>query len=271
MTNESSQPPMAWRYCGNQLKLWRTQAGVSREELAKEAGYEYETVKSMEQGRRRPTVRLLEVADEMCGARGKLVAATDYLQPERQPGHVREYMEVEAEAIAIYSYETLFVPGLLQTEEYAKALMASHWPPIDDDTLEDRVTARLRRQEKLTRKPAALFSFVVYEAALRTSTGGAAVMKDQLSHMLDVGTLRNVSIQVLPADRYAPSHLNGPLLLLETEQHSHYGYVEGQNTHVLYSDAPTVSTLTKRYGMIRMQALSAEESEQFIRRALETL
>ncbi|MFI9308034.1 helix-turn-helix domain-containing protein [Streptomyces triculaminicus] len=262
---------MAWRYCGNQLKLWRTQAGVSREELAKEAGYEYETVKSMEQGRRRPTVRLLEVADEMCGARGKLVAATDYLQPERQPGHIREYMEVEAEAIAFYSYQTLYIPGLLQTAEYAKAVLSSHWPPIDDDTLEERVTARLRRQEMLTHKPTALFSFVVYEAALGTNTGGSEAMKAQLSRMLEVGKLRNVSIQVLPADRYAPSHLNGPLVLLETKQHTHYGYVEGQNTHVLYSDAETVSVLSKRYGMIRMQALSAEESEQFIRKALEEL
>ncbi|MEV6315838.1 helix-turn-helix transcriptional regulator [Streptomyces sp. NPDC051776] len=84
-TGNSSQPPMAWRYCGNQLKLWRTKAGVTREKLGEEAGYTYEAVKSREQGRRRPTPRLLQVADEMCGAQGLLNAAQEYLKPERFP------------------------------------------------------------------------------------------------------------------------------------------------------------------------------------------
>ncbi|MEU4202469.1 helix-turn-helix transcriptional regulator [Streptomyces sp. NPDC026294] len=65
---------MAWRYCGNQIRLWRGQAELSREELASEVGYSVEYVKSMEQGRRRPTLHLLRVADEMCGARGMLTA-----------------------------------------------------------------------------------------------------------------------------------------------------------------------------------------------------
>ncbi|MFF4737890.1 Scr1 family TA system antitoxin-like transcriptional regulator [Streptomyces sp. NPDC001262] len=261
--------PMAWQYCGNQIKLWRTRAGVSREELAKEAGYEYETIKSMEQGRRRPTLRVLQVADQMCGAHGLLLAAQAYLQPEPQLPQVPEYMAIEAEAIAISSYNTLLVPGLLQTEDYARALLATHWPPVDDETLEERVAARMRRQEKLTRKPSTLFSYVIYEAALRTDIGGPSVMKCQLHRLIDVGALRNISVQVLPASRCASAHLNGPLVLLESKQRKHYGYVEGQSTFVLHSDAATVGDLAQRYGMIRMQALSAEESADLLRKAAE--
>ncbi len=255
---------MAWRYCGNQIKLWRTQAGVSREELAKEANYGYESLKSMEQGRRRPSLRLLQIADEMCGAKGLLLAARDYLQPERVPSHVREFLTIEAEAIALSAYGPLLIPGLLQTEEYARALMSNHWPPVDDDTLEERVAARMRRQEKLTSKPATLLTCVLYEAALRSSVGGPAVMQRQLGHLLDTGKLRNISLHVLPADRCARAHLNGSLLLLETVRHEHYAYVEGHSTHVLHTDAETVSNLLKTYGMISRQALNTEESARFI-------
>ncbi|KJY41184.1 DNA-binding protein [Streptomyces sp. NRRL B-1568] len=262
---------MAWRYCGNQLKLWRTRAGVSREELAKEAGYGYDTIKSVEQGRRRPTVRLLEVADEMCGAHGLLLAARDYLAPEKAPSHFKEFSAAEAEAIAFHSYEALLVPGLLQTEAYARALMTSHWPPADEETIEERVTFRMKRKEKLTRKPVTAFTFVIYEAALRTGVGGPDVMKAQLSHLLDVGTLRNVSLQVLPVDHYALDHLNGSLVLLETAGHERYAYVEGQRTQTLHTDPEAVSDLTKTLDMISRQALTNGDSTRFIGKVIAEL
>ncbi|MEU1617973.1 helix-turn-helix transcriptional regulator [Streptomyces sp. NPDC005722] len=264
MAGEVTQPPMAWRYCGNQVKLWREQAGVTREQLAREAAYGYETVKSMEQGRRRPTTRLLQVADQLCGAHGKLTAAQEFLKPERFPERTREFMQAESEAIALYGYEPLLVPGLLQTEAYARALMGNSCPPLDDETIEERVAARLERQEKLRRKPAALFGFVLYEAALRTSVGGPEVMKRQLQGLLTAGSLRNVSIQVLPADRVAYPALSGSLVLLETEEHEHLAYVEAQETSALYTDPTKVSRLSQRHGIIRMQALGVEESARFI-------
>ncbi|MGW7007719.1 Scr1 family TA system antitoxin-like transcriptional regulator [Streptomyces sp. NPDC054933] len=262
---------MAWRYCGNQVKLWRMRAGVSRESLGEKAGYEYESVKSMEQGRRRPSLRLLEIADEMCGAQGLLLAAREYLKPERFPARTLEFMQLEGDAIAIHSYEPLLIPGLLQTEEYARALMGNSCPPLDDETIEERVAARLQRQEKLRDKPKVAFGFVIYEAALRTSVGGPEVMRRQLNRLLEVGELRNVSIQVLPVGRGAYSGLGGSLVLLETAEHDHYALVEGQRTSVLHSTSETISALTQRHGMIRMQALSAEESAQFIKKVAEEL
>ncbi|MBB4885696.1 transcriptional regulator with XRE-family HTH domain [Streptomyces netropsis] len=168
---------MAWRYCGNQIKLWRTQAGISREELGKEAGYEYESVKSMEQGRRKPQLRLLEVADQMCGARGLLLAARDDLKPDKFPVRTQEFMTAEAEAIALHWYETVLIPGLLQTEEYARELISNRCPPVDDETVEERVAGRLERQLKLRPSPTTLFNFVLYEAALRTGVGSSQVMR----------------------------------------------------------------------------------------------
>ncbi|WP_371503410.1 helix-turn-helix transcriptional regulator [Kitasatospora sp. NBC_00374] len=260
---------MAWRYCGNQIKLWRTQAGVTREELGRAANYEPESVKSMEQGRRRPSLRLLEVADELCGARGKLVAATEYLAPERFPSFSRDFMRYEAEARVLNWYENQLIPGLLQTEDTARALLSAHWPPLDDDTVEERVRARLARQAVL-HKQTKSFTFVIEEAVLRRPVCSKGAHKLQLQHLLAAGEPRHVTVQVVPSVGVHPG-VNGPFVLLETAEHERLAYEEGQAMGMLYSDAERVSTLTQRHAMIVRQALNPEESARFICRLAEEL
>ncbi|MCP3819923.1 helix-turn-helix transcriptional regulator [Streptomyces sp. A3M-1-3] len=264
MTDQGARTPTAWRYCGNQIKLWRTAAGLNRRQLAEAAGYAEDTVRSMECGRRRPTPQVLRVADELFGAEGKLLAATNFLEPEKFPPRTQEFMEREADAIALHSYQTLLIPGLLQTEGYARALLNAHYPPLDDETIEQRVAARMERQELLIRKPTAYFGFVVEEAVLRRPVGGPGVMKTQMHRLLEVGELRNVSVQVLANDRGAHAGMNGPLVLLENVDHERFAYEEGQTTSALHSDPGVVNLLTQRHGMIRMQALDTEESARFI-------
>jgi transcriptional regulator with XRE-family HTH domain len=265
------EPPQSWKYCGEQIKLWRTRAGVSREELGKEAGYAYETVSSMEVGRRRPSKRLLTVADQMCRAGGFLVAADKFLTPEKFPLRSMEFMHNEAEAVVLHSYEALLIPGLLQTEAYTRSLIHEYFPPLDDETIDERVRARLHRQEKLTATPPTLFSFVVYEPALRSHVADRDTLREQLHHLLRVRQLRNVSLQVLPADRGSTQALYGPVVLLENKHHEKFAYVEAQGSSFLHSDAGKVSALTETYGMIRMQALDVEESARFISELAEEL
>jgi transcriptional regulator with XRE-family HTH domain len=266
---ETSRPPMAWRYCGNQIKLWRTQAGISREELGKEANYEPESVKSMEQGRRRPTLRLLEVADEMCQARGLLVAAAEYLQPEKFTSFRQDFMRYETEAIVINSYQNQLIPGLLQTEATARALMNAHRPPFDDATVEERVIARLERQNVL-KKQTRSFSFLIEETVLRRRISDESTHQQQLHHLLEAGTPRHVTIQVVPSTG-AHVGLNGPFTLLETPGHDQLAYEEGQTTAVLYSDPAKVSMLAQRHTVIVRQALDPEESARYISKLVEEL
>ncbi|PWI17546.1 transcriptional regulator [Streptomyces sp. Act143] len=260
-----------WRYCGGQVKLWREEAGVARQALAEEAGYDYEYVKSMECGRRRPTLRLLQVADQMCGARGKLLAGHEFLKPEPFPARSQEYMELEAEAIAVHDYSLGLIPGLLQTRGYATALIGESCPPLDDETVEERVRARLARQESLKRRTGTVYGFVIYEAALRTGVGGPEVMREQLLHLPEVGTRRNVSIQVLPFGKCGGLALNGSFILLETADREHFAYVESPETSALHADAHKVGDLAQAHGMIRMQALGVEESAAFIRKVAQEL
>ncbi|MEU6813058.1 helix-turn-helix transcriptional regulator [Streptomyces sp. NPDC046831] len=270
-SGESQQAQQNWRYCGGQIKLWREEAGVSRQALADEAGYDYEYVKSMECGRRRPTLRLLQIADQMCGARGKLAAAHEFLKPEPFPARSQEYMALEADAIAVHDYSLALVPGLLQTREYALALIGGSCPPLDDETVQERVRARLVRQEALTRCTKTVYGFVLYEAALRTEVGGPEVMRRQLLDLSEMSGLRNVAIQVLPFGKCSGVALNGSFILLENAERERFAYVEGPETSVLHADVERVSDLAQVHGMIRMQALGVEESAAFIRKVAQSL
>ncbi|TDC21067.1 XRE family transcriptional regulator [Streptomyces sp. 8K308] len=266
------QLPVVHRYFGQQFQLWRAGAQIRREDIAEAARYSVDTVKSVEQGRRPVPPRLAEVADEMCGARGKLVAGLSYLNQEKKiPERSRNFFQCEGDAIALNSYQPLLIPGLLQTEATVRALLNAQRPPLDDETIEEWVTFRLARQQVLTRRPLVECCFVIYEAGLRCPVGGTQVHKEQLLHLLKLAELRNVTIQVLPFDRGAHPGLDGPMVLVETTNHEHFAQEDGQSHSQFTSDPDEISLLTQRYGMIRMQALSAEESLRFIQRLVDEL
>ncbi len=267
LTGMSSLPPINWRYCGHQMKLWRTLAEVSREELAEESSYGCETIKSMEQGRRRPTLRVLEVADRLCGAHGLLVAAHDYLGPEPVVSRYDDFFRYEAEAIAYSSYEPLLIPGLLQTEETMRALFNGAWPPPDDEAIEGLVKARLGRQSLLKEQGRA-FVFLIAEAPLRHPLAGPEAHKCQLGHLLDVGQQRNVAIQVLPAGSVVVS---ASFVLLELPSLQWIVYEEAHWTGLLYEESEKVSHFTRQHAAIGRMALPPAESERFIRKLVEGL
>ncbi|MFD5031825.1 helix-turn-helix domain-containing protein [Streptomyces sp. NPDC058220] len=262
MSLQDPQPPVAWRYAGDQLKRWRTKAGVSREELGTASNYAPDTIKSMEQGVRMPTPKLLDAADDLLRAEGLLSAAKQYLRRERFPARSADFIAREAEAISLWSYEVVLIPGLLQTEAYARAQIGHHCPPLDEETVEERVAARLERQAILARKPPVALSFVLYEAVLRCRQADKA----QLVRLLEAAELRNVSLQVLPFDRAIPAGFLGPMVLVETRDHDRLAFDEGQFASQLTPDPDSVSSAIERISMIRMEALSTEESVRFIER-----
>ncbi|MEU4209748.1 helix-turn-helix transcriptional regulator [Streptomyces sp. NPDC026206] len=271
MLEKSAHLPVNHRYFGSQFQLWRHDAGISREELAEAVQYSAELIKSVEQGRRRVPPRVAEIADEMFGARGKLAAGLSYLTKESLPLRAHDLMQRESETVLHSSYETVLIPGLLQTEPYARALLSGTWPPVEQDLANERLAIRLSRQALLTRKPLIPFTFVVFEAALRSPVGGNAVQKDQLLHLLEAGRRCNVALQVLPFERVTSSALSGALLILESEDHERTAFVMGQSTSRLVTERPEVSALEQRYGRICSQALDPDDSARFIERIAEEL
>lgn len=261
--SSKSDAPIAWRYSGNQIKRWRTKAGVSRDELAAASNYSPDTIAAMEQGVRMPTARVLDVADELCQADGMLSAGKEFLNREKFPARAQDFMEREKEAISICWYETSLIPGLLQTKDYARALIANRIPPLDADTVDERVEARMERQSILTeRKPPVALSFILYEPALYSPYVNA----EQLHSLLEAARFRNVALQVLPFERAVSDALMGAMVLLETHDHERFAFAEGPFASELSADPEVVSRVTQRLSMIRAQALSPAESAPFIKR-----
>ncbi len=261
--NNNSQPPAAWCYSGNQIKRWRSIANVSREALATAANYAPETIASMERGVRMPSPRLLDIADELCGAQGMLSAAKEYVRRERYSARAVDFIEREREATSLWWYEVALVPGLLQTQTYAQGLIDNRIPPLDEETVEERVAARMERQEILTdRKPPVGLSFVLYEAVLRSPL----VDEEQLERLLEASRLRNVALQVLPFGQAFSDALMGPMVLVEGRDHERVAFMEGAFASELSADAGVVSRVTERLSMIRTRALDPDESARFIKR-----
>ncbi|WP_055590577.1 helix-turn-helix domain-containing protein [Streptacidiphilus griseoplanus] len=262
---EREDPGTAALKCfGRQLKLFRERAGLTQAALGRQIGYSDELVGSVEQGRRVAQPAFIDAADRALDAGGVLAAAKESVANARYPEWFRDFARMEAEALELHAYDTMVVNGLLQTEEYARAVFTLRRPLLDEDVVEQRVTARLERQAVLTRKPPPLLGFVLDEAVLRRTVGDVGVMRGQLRHLLAVGGLRNVDIQVMPLAREDHAGLGGPLTLITPKNGRTVAYQEGHGHSRLITDAPGVRAGAARHGVIRAQALTPRESMNFV-------
>jgi hypothetical protein len=195
------------------------------------------------------------------------MALQDEVDRAKLPRFFRNVALLESEALSRFSYDPLLIPGLLQTEAYAQALLEAHFPPLDEEVVEQHVAARLARQALLSRrKPPVVLVFIVEEGALRRTVCSKAVMRDQLEHLLTCAQKRNVELQVMPTSQGAHSGLNGPMVLLESTDRKRHVYVDAQGVATVRSDQDEVSEFWLRYGMLRTQALNTEESSRLIER-----
>ncbi|MFJ3337525.1 helix-turn-helix transcriptional regulator [Streptomyces sp. NPDC086766] len=252
-----------------QLKLWREAAGLTQAEFGAAIGYGEELVSSVERGRRIPRPEYLDAADEVLGAGGKIAALKQDVAEVRYPKKVRDLKRLEAEAVELCAYNNSVIHGLLQTMEYAKAVFSARRPPFTGDEMEQRVAARVARQEIVDAANARpVFSFVQCESTLRRPIGGKMVMRAQLERLLEVAEFLNVDLQVLPLGRVENSGLAGSFRLLRLKDGTTVGHVEVQHISRVISDPKEVQLLDMRYGIIRAQALSPRESTALIENVL---
>lgn len=271
-------PPMASSSCGPEpsdglrafgavLKVFRERASLTQEQLAERVCFSMHFVASIEQGRRLPPGDFVERAEEVLDALGVLRAAARHVA--RQPGLAawfRQWAQLEATAVSLGTYECRVVPGLLQTEAYTRAVMLNVPPPPTEEEVEQRIAARLERQELLTRKPPIAFSFIVEESVLLRHTGGEDVTRELLGHLLACARLWNVELQIMPLRQPQHAGADGPMRLLEAQDHQWLGYAEGQQTGQLISGRKDVSLMQMRYAKMRSQALSPADSAELLKR-----
>ncbi|MFE2034684.1 helix-turn-helix domain-containing protein [Streptomyces scopuliridis] len=256
--------PGVWVAYGKLVKLWRNKSGLTQQELAEAVGYSCDQLASIEQGRRPAKSAFTDAAEVRLKAGGTLAVLQDDVDLAKLPLFFQDFALIETEAVSRFSSDPMLIPGLLQTEEYARALVSEHSPPLSEEVIEQRVEARLSRQKLLTRTPMVDTSFIIGELALTSTVGDAEVMRTQLRHLLKQGTMRNVEIQIMPLNRGFHPGLDGSMVVMETLEHRRVGYIESQEVGLVITNAATVSAFGLRHGKLRTQALNVEESAHLI-------
>ncbi|WP_405562244.1 helix-turn-helix domain-containing protein [Streptomyces sp. NBC_01180] len=249
---------------GRQIRLWREAAGLRAAELGAAIGYGENQVYKVEAGKRIPKPEFLDRADDVLGAGGKLAEMKKDVADARYPKKVRDLAKLEREAVELGAYGSFVVHGLLQTEEYARALYGERRPAYSEDEVDRLVAARMARQSIFQRRPAPLLTFVQEEATLRRPTGGRMVLRRQLEHPLELSALRHVEVQVMPTETEEHAGLGGSHQVLKLRDGTAVGHNEVQLTSRLITEPREVQILEMRYGLIRSQALTPRLSRTFI-------
>lgn len=255
------------RTFGEVFKAFRKRAGMTQEEFAELVPYSVQTVAKIEQGRRFPQPDFVERAEEVLDAFGALRGAARHLS--RQPGLAswfRQWERFEAEAVTLWTYECRVIPGLLQTEAYARAVTESVPPVKDEEQVNQQVAARLERQELFQRRPPITFSFIIEQALIERHTGGPEATRELIDHLLDRAGQFNAELQIMPLLQLDHAGFDGPLQVLETPENRWYGYAEGQRGGLLITDLKEVSIMLQRYARLRSQALTPEDSKGLLKR-----
>ncbi|MEU3233622.1 helix-turn-helix transcriptional regulator [Nocardiopsis alba] len=248
---------------GHELRRMRTLSDMSQLELGRATGTSKQQVGAIERGNRRPSKRFTQLADEALKAHGRL----QNLWPgakRAQPWWLEEFVELEAKAQVIYEFQPQAIPGLLQSEDYARAVIGASFPPLMEEEAQSVFEDRMARQQLFNRVPTPLTLFIIDEGALRRRIGGAELMRKQLASIVDRAQQPRVQVQVLPFERGAHSAMNGPLVLLDMSHAESLVYAETPGAGQVITDAHVVGNCQQQFGHLRSLALSPDQSLEFI-------
>jgi len=217
----------------------------------------------------KPTLELARALDAVLGADNLLVELWPYVYRETFPDWSRAFIAHSERAVSVREYAAHVVPGLLQTKEYARAVLSVGVTLSGDEQLDERLTARMTRQERLGSPDRPELWVVLDEAVLKRPIGGRAVMRAQLERLLEAATERHTIVQVLPFDQGEHDAMGGSLTVLTLPDGSEVAYTEGAHYGQLIEDPVEVRHFAVTYDRLRAEALPPLMSLDMIRSAME--
>ena len=275
-------PTVRRRQLGAELRRLRDAAGMSTRDAADVLGCSVAKIGHLERGRY--GVRKTELAALLDAYRAS-DEVRDVLEELRREGGQRgwwatyrlpewaqPFVGLEFAASAVRTFELELVPGLLQTEAYARAVHRSGRHLTDPEDIDKRVSARLTRQRRLTEPPVIELWAVTSEAAIRRQVGGLSGMAEQLRTLVELSTnLPNLKLQVLPFAAGEHGSMSGPLTLLSFPDQAEpdVAYLEYPVGGHLVEDVDVVARLSMLFDDLRAQAMSIRDSVQLISQAAE--
>ncbi|MFI6909726.1 helix-turn-helix domain-containing protein [Nonomuraea sp. NPDC050394] len=267
-------PPLRLEMLGQRLRGLRIERGLTLAEVAQLVSWSTAKVGTLETGRKRVMAgdvhRLLDAlgvgADEPIRTEClQLLAAAhqrswwkDYERVLPVP-----YVSLETEARLIRTWQPQLIPGLLQTRDYARAVIAAVHPWDEPSTVAMIARARIARQWILGCDDPPDLEVVVGEHALRARLGGPQMMREQLQRLLTAGRERHIAVQVMPAEVHEHAGLMGSFVLLTAPDLPTRLYCEGGPAAIM-EEGPHVDQWERRFGVLTQQALTVTESADLI-------
>jgi len=277
-----ASPSLRRRRLAAELRALREQSGLSTTEAAKKLGWQASRISRIEtrqSGLTAPDLRKLldEYGVEDSGYRGFLAELARRVNErgwwQKYAGLIgSEYADLiglEAEARTIRTYQQELVPGLLQTPDYARAVIRASRPTDTSEEVGRRAEIRMERQEILTRDdpPPARFSVVLSEGVLRRPVGGYDVMREQLEYLMRPRDRANVTVQVLPFDAGVHPSMVGPFTAMTFPDPDDLGVVNVENAAgALFLEEPAELRIYEElWSTLQASALSADDSQAFLK------
>ncbi|MFF5207971.1 helix-turn-helix transcriptional regulator [Streptosporangium sp. NPDC000396] len=256
---------------GIELRKFRLMSGFTQKKLGKAIPLSVSQLSMLENGHRAPSRELARKVDGILGLGTALVDLLDRLNrtAAQLPRWFRPWLDFEREAEALRMWEPLMVPGLLQTEDYARAIL-SREPGISAEQVEEHIAARMDRQGILRRPAPPMLWVVLDEGILHRPVADAEVMKGQFEHLLEIGESPSISLQVLPYKACSVIGLLGGFVIADMPGGAPpVAYIDSQRTGDRVSERiEEVKGLAFRYDVIRVDALSRCESLSMIKETM---
>ena len=272
MPNDADRAGTPAGVFGAELRFYRTRASLSQKDLAARANVSHDVISKIETGERPPAEDFpprLDAVPEL-DTRGALTRLWDHLkkgQKQRLYGWFQEWADIEAQATVLRWYEPLVVPGLLQTEDYARAILSAR-PDGNLDDLDEQVAARLARQAVLDRTGAPQLWCVLDEGVLHRAIGGSKVMRSQLYRLAEVAEHPKTTIQVIRTGG-AHAGLLAHFVIADLDAKPPVVYLETAAEGVVTDSSSVAAHVALRFDRLRAQAESWVASRDLIRKVAE--
>ncbi|GAA3755863.1 transcriptional regulator with XRE-family HTH domain [Spinactinospora alkalitolerans] len=259
------KPHAIWIRFGAEAKRMRTNAGVSQDQLSKTLRVSPALLSAIERGTRTAKRHHAEALDAALNTGGSLTRLWVNLSNQQDvPDWFRDVVVLERQAAEIREYQSILVPGLLQAEEYARAVIRSSRPWDDVEQVERSVESRMNRREVITRTGRPLLWFVLDEITIRRIVGSQEIMHDQLEHLRKLAEDGVVRLQVVPLSTLNHPGLCSPFRLMSFDDRPSVAYAERLKGGELIDATDQVRECNTIFGSLQAEALSPSASVEMV-------
>ncbi|WP_165945614.1 helix-turn-helix transcriptional regulator [Micromonospora sp. KC606] len=252
-----------------ELRRRRTTAGLTQAQLGELVFCSDSQVSAIETGTKPPTLPYLTAVDTALHTGEYFTTLwNELVKADAAPVWLREWMEIEREATALRWYEHAFVPGLLQTEAYARATFRAARVPVSE--LDQRVAARLERQSVLARDPGPQLFVVLDEMVVRRACGGPDVMAEQIEHLLTCAEQPHIQLHIVPLSAGIYSGLAGAFILADMPDGSRAGCADHQLKSQTVGQPDSIAHLGLSWDAVRGEALPLGQTLDVLKEVAKT-